>query len=161
AHGDFRTWSGPPRPASPGRPASSGRPARRVPDRARVGPELAPASVFEVPAQGLLDRAKRDLLPRNLGLGEQPRFEAFRAGVEFRTEHLRPEEHVDLVDVRYVEHRKQRADPDPGAGLLDRLALRAFSGGLAVLHEAGRQRPVAIARLDGPAAQQHPVFPDG
>ena len=40
------------------------------------------------------------------------------------------------------------------------LAQGAFLGGLAELHEAGRQGPQAVARLDVAPAQQHLVVPD-
>src|SRR5690606_33815171 len=43
---------------------------------------------------------------------------------------------------------------------LDRFAGRTLDGRFAVLHEAGRQRPVAVARVDRTLAQQHAIAPD-
>ncbi len=72
-----------------------------------------------------------------------------------------PEEDVHLLHVRHVDHREQRAEVDARAGLLERFADRAVAGGLADFHEPGRQRPLAVARLDRAPAQQHPLAPHG
>jgi hypothetical protein len=39
--------------------------------------------------------------------------------------------------------------------------MRAFGRAFAVLHESGRQGPVAVARFDGAPAQHHLALPDG
>ena len=87
------------------------------------------------------------------------RLDGLGAGREVGVEQAGPVEQVDLADAHDVEHREQALQLDAGAGFLVGLAQRAFGGRLAELHEAGRQRPQAVARLDVAAAQQHLVAP--
>jgi hypothetical protein len=70
-------------------------------------------------------------------------------------------EEVELADVRHVEHGEQRLEIHLDARLLQRLAQRPLLRGLAELHEARRQRPVAAPRLDIAQAEQHAAFPHG
>src|SRR5690606_23227683 len=105
------------------------------------------------------DGAKRELVPGNFILGKQPGFEALRSRIEVGAEHPRLEEEMHLLDMWHIEHREEFAEFDARTGFFGSLALGAGAGGFAVLHEAGRQRPVPVARLDRPPAQQHPSFP--
>src|SRR5688572_33408467 len=107
--------------------------------------ESAATAVGEPALEREADGAERDLLPRNLGLLPERNLETFLAGLEFESQHARPVEKVHLVHVRYRDHGERRAELDPRAGFLERLAQRRFGRGLVVLHEARGQGPVAVA----------------
>src|SRR6185503_12363398 len=119
----------------------------------------AARAVGEPVLQGQAHRAEGNVLPWNLRFFEQRYFQAFIARLELEIEQARPVEHVDLVDVRDRNHAEGRRELHARAGFLEGLARRALRGGFAVFHEAGRQRPVAVARLDGAPAQENPVLP--
>ncbi|MNT25930.1 hypothetical protein D3C72_1614760 [compost metagenome] len=65
----------------------------------------------------------------------------------------------------HVQQREQGPQFDIRARFLHRFAFGRVGRCFIVFHEAGRQRPVTEARLDGPLAQQDlqlPIFfPDG
>ena len=63
--------------------------------------------------------------------------------------------------MRHVHHREERADLHARERLFHGFAGSRCHEGLAVLHEARRDRPEAAPRLDGPPAQQDPSFPLG
>ena len=67
----------------------------------------------------------------------------------------RAEHHVHLVRVQHVHDREQRADLDVARSASSSDSRRApVLRRLAVLHEAGGDRPEAVARLDRAPAQQ-------
>ena len=70
-------------------------------------------------------------------------------------------EELDLADARDVVEREQLMHLEVGPRLLPRFPRRGGLGALVQFHEAGRQGPVADARRDRPAAQQHLVLPHG
>ena len=61
------------------------------------------------------------------------------------------------MDVCNADHRKRRIDVYPGTGFLVGFTYGGCSGGLAVFHKPGRERPVAVAGLDGAATHQYPA----
>src|SRR5205807_10470248 len=79
---------------------------------------------------------------------------------EIEIEQLRAKKNVYLLDVRNVEHREQRSEPNACPGFFRRFAFRALRSALADLHEARRQRPLAVARLDGALAKKNSFAPD-
>ena len=66
-----------------------------------------------------------------------------------------------LMHVCHIEQCKGVQVNCGGTGFFERLARCAFGRGLAVFHEAGRQGPVTVARLDGALAQQNLLAIDG
>jgi hypothetical protein len=86
-------------------------------------------------------------------------FQAFLAGREIQVQQLGAEHQVDLVDVRQADHAVEAEDFHPRAGFLQGFPGGALGGGLAVFHEAGRQGPQAVFRLDGAAAQAGSCLP--
>ena len=66
---------------------------------------------------------------------------------------------MHLADPHHVHHGEQVLQFDLGAGFFHRLADGAIGQRLAQFHEAGRQRPEAVAWLDRPLAQQHLLAP--
>jgi hypothetical protein len=58
------------------------------------------------------------------------------------------------VDARHVQQGEQLAKLDIRTSFFLGFAHGGLGGGFIVFHEAGRQRPVAVARLDGALAQQ-------
>ena len=79
---------------------------------------------------------------------------AFDPGAEVEVEQGGQVEHVHLMHAGDVEQREQRTERDVGAGFLLGFAHGGLGGGFIVFHEAGRQGPIAVARLDGALAQQ-------
>src|SRR5690606_11249846 len=67
---------------------------------------------------------------------------------------------LDLADPGNAVDGEQAADIEPRARLLPRLALRALDSGFVQLEIARRQGPEALARVDGPPAQQDTLLPD-
>src|SRR6266850_5158334 len=112
-------------------------------------------AIGEPVPQGCADRAKGDLLPGNPFLIEEGHLEGLFAGPEAQVQQPAEVEQMHLVHPRHRDHAERRAELDAGAGFLERLAQRRLARGLVVLHEAGGQRPVAVAGLDGPPAQQY------
>lgn len=121
---------------------------------------IASAVVEETP-ECVIDRAECDLIPGNLGFGHQRGFEGLLTWLKIKVQQFGAVDDVNLADVGDVHEAEHRAQGDPGAGFFEGLTKRGFAAGLAVLHEAGRERPLAIARFDGPLAHQDPVFPGG
>lgn len=56
---------------------------------------------------------------------------------------------MDLVDMGDIDHGERLFHDDLGAGLFQSLPGGCFGGSLAVFHEAGRQGPETVTRLDG------------
>jgi hypothetical protein len=115
-------------------------------------------AVGEEQLQRGADGGESQVVPRDLVFGEQAHVQAFDAGREIEVEQLGQIEQVDLVHVGHVQQREQLAQPDVGAGFFLGLAHRCLVRGFLVFHEAGRQGPVAVARLDGALAQQDLEF---
>ena len=61
---------------------------------------------------------------------------------------------TDALVLHHVHHREQGAEFHPCLGFLPGLAQGRLTQRLADLHEAGRHRPEAATRLDGPPAEQ-------
>lgn len=68
---------------------------------------------------------------------------------------------MNLIDVGDIDHRERGVDRYPGAGFFPGFADCCFASAFTVLHEAGRQRPVAEARFNCPFAKQDSVLPFG
>jgi hypothetical protein len=115
----------------------------------------------EIQLQGAAHAGKGDFIPRHLFLGEQPHFQAFLASAEDRLQQAGAEKQVHLADVRHIEQGIQRVDFDLGQCFLVGLARRGLGCGFAVFHETRGQRPEAVARFDGAAAEENLVFPFG
>ena len=119
------------------------------------------AGDFAIVLQRPMDRREGVLVFRQLVPAEQADFGALRPRLDRR----RPEgcaiEQLDLADARDVVERKQLVHFEVGPRLLPRFPRRGGLGALVQFHEAGRQGPVADARRDRPAAQQHLVLPHG
>src|ERR1700704_13372 len=123
-----------------------------------VEAESPSPAIGEPVPQGCADRAKGDLLPGNPFLVEQGHLEGLFAGPEAQVQQPAEVEEVHLVRPRHRDHAERRAELDAGAGFLERLAQRRLARGLVVLHEAGGQGPVAVARLDGAPAEENFSF---
>jgi hypothetical protein len=111
------------------------------------------------PLQGFAHGAKGELVPGHLVLVEQPGLDRLRPRIEVCVLQPRTIEQVHLPDTHHVEQREQALQLDARAGFFHRLAHGTFGRGLAQFHEPGRQRPVAVARLDVALAQQHLFAP--
>ena len=120
---------------------------------------FAGLAVGVVVGQRVAHRGKGERFPRHVGFVEQLHFQRFRAGTEIQIKQAGAEQDVDLVDVRNVVHRIQRADFDTGIGLFQRFACRALCRGFAVFHETGGDGPQAVARFNRATAQQDAMFP--
>src|SRR6266850_5925366 len=144
-----RNRAGGSRPRRAERAASGS--ARQVLGVEAEGPALA---VGEPALERQADRAEGDLLPRDRRLLDEGHFQRFLAGLELEVAQPGAVEEVHLVHPRHRDQRERLAELDDGARLLERLAKRRLRRGLVVLHEAGRQRPVAVARLDRAAAEK-------
>src|SRR5574341_567768 len=112
------------------------------------------AAILEPALQGETDSAERDVLPRDAILLPQRDLQRLLARLELEARELRPVEEVHLIHARHRDEAEGRAELHARAGFFQRLAQRRLRGGLVVLHEPGGQRPVAVARLDRPAAEQ-------
>ncbi len=123
--------------------------------------ELPLAAVLEVQAQRHRDRAEGEFVPRDFMLGEEAGLKRLLAGPEVEIQEACAVQDVDLANVRDVDQRIHVADFDSRAGFFCSFSGRRLRSGFVVFHEARRQRPLAIARLDGAAAQQDAVFPLG
>src|SRR3954465_6480227 len=121
-----------------------------------VKAEDAAAAVDEPVPQRRRDRAERNLLPGDRRLLVQRDFERLLACHEVEVEQASAVEEGHLIDVGHRDQRERLAELNAGPGLLEGLACGGRGRGLAVLHEARRQRPVAVARLDRAAAEQDP-----
>src|SRR3989441_2226474 len=115
-------------------------------------------AIGEPVPQGCADRAKCDLPPGNPFLVEEGDLEGLFTGPEAQVQQPAEVEEVHLVRPRHRDHAERRAELDAGAGFLERLAQRRLASGLVVLHEAGGQGPVAVARLDGAPAEENFSF---
>jgi hypothetical protein len=102
-----------------------------------------------------------DLVPGDLGLAEQARLQRLAARIEARAAQPRQVEEVHLPHARNADGAEEGPHLEVGAGFLAGLARGALGHGLAHFHEAGRQRPLAQARLDGALAQQHAIVQVG
>src|SRR3569832_901899 len=151
------TWSDGSRSSPP--PDVSGASARA--DVAEMKVECAGAAVVEILFQRRTHRAESDVVPGDLGFGEEPGFERFDAGLKVEIEQPGAEHEVHLIDMRQVVQGIQAAHFDARAGFFPGFARRAFERGFAVFHEAGRQGPQAVSGFDGTPAQQHLVLPFG
>ena len=67
---------------------------------------------------------------------------------------------MNLARAHHIQKAEQRLQLEVRPGFLDRFADGALGQGLAEFHEAGRQSPETLARLDVAAAQQHLFAPD-
>src|SRR5438105_1438005 len=67
--------------------------------------KVAALAVEEPIPQRAPNRAKREILPRNIGFVEQPYVEAFRAWAEVEVAKPCAEHHVDLIDRRQADQR--------------------------------------------------------
>ena len=108
-----------------------------------------------------MDRREGVLVFRQLVPAEQADFGALRPRLDRRRFQGRAIEELDLADARNVVEREQLMHFEVGPRLLPRFPRRGGLGALVQFHEAGRQGPVADARRDRPAAQQHLVLPHG
>src|SRR5882762_2216822 len=118
-------------------------------------------AIGEPVPQGCADRAEGDLLPRNPFLIEEAHLEGLITGLEAEVQQPAEVEEVHLIRPRHRDHTERRTELDSRAGFLQRLAQRRLARGLVVLHEAGGQGPVAIARLDGAPAEENFSFKFG
>ena len=116
----------------------------------------APPGV-ERPAHG----GEGELAPGNLPPAHQAHSGAFRAGRNRRRGEARAENQLHLREARDGKDGEQPVDLDGRARLLDRLALRPVLRRLMQLQIARRQGPEALARLDGPPAEQQPAAERG
>jgi hypothetical protein len=124
-----------------------------------AGRQAISAAIGEEKLQGFTHGAKSDLVPGHLVFAEQARFERFVARIELGRGHRGAVEQMHLADAHDVEQGEQGPELDLCASLFDGLAHRAFGRRLTELQKARRQRPQAVARLDGALAQQHLVAP--
>src|SRR5450755_3606120 len=122
--------------------------------------EASLAPVLEEAPQGFAHGAKGQFFPWDCGFGEQLRLDRLRPGREIAVEESGTVVEVQLPDANDIEHCEQALQFDACAGFLDGFTQRAFGRRFAEFHEAGGQRPQAIARLDVAAAEQHFVAPD-
>src|SRR4051812_15831350 len=120
-----------------------------------VEAEASAAPVREPQLQREADRAEGNLLPRHLRFFVKRDLEAFFAWLEIQRGEPRGVEKMHLVHARHGNQAERREQLDLGAGFFERFPNRALCSRLVVLHEAGGQRPIAVARLDGAAAQKH------
>jgi len=146
---------------------------RWLPDPVQPDPDQPAANIAEVKleraapavAEVLLKRgphgAKRDVVPWNVGLGKQARFQRFDPRLKIQIEQLRAKHQIHLIDMRQVVERIQRPHFNARAGFFPGLAGRTFERGLAVFHEPGGQGPQAIPGFDCAATQEDLVFPFG
>ena len=66
---------------------------------------------------------------------------------------------VNLADVADADQGERRVNLNVGAGFFARFAPCRLVRGFAIFQEAGVERPIAYARLDGTAAKKDFVFP--
>ena len=116
------------------------------------------STVGKVPPQRELDAGKGDIRPGDIPFREQTDLKAFGRNGEFGPGEGGAEEDVHLPGLQDMHDSQQGANLDVGVGLLQRFAGSRLLHGFAVLHEPGRNGPVAQSRFDGPATQQDPPF---
>ena len=96
---------------------------------------------------------KRNVVPWDFCLAEHTYVQALRSRREV-AQQLRGEEQVHLAGIDHVHRREQVADLNLGTGFLPGLAGSTLGLGFSEFHEAGRHRPVAVARFYRALAQQ-------
>lgn len=117
--------------------------------------ECSALPVSDVFLQTHLDTAKCQSIPRNLVFFEQRNFEALRSAVIRLVGKLASIEDVDLIDRSNVDQGESGGNGNIDSGFFLRFPAGSVLGGLAVLHEARRQGPVADARFNGASAKQN------
>jgi hypothetical protein len=117
--------------------------------------------ISKVAFQCLFDGAKGYFLPGNFVLSEQACLLGFVTRVELVAQESCSVVQVNLPNTNHIQHREQTFHFDLRARLLNRFAQRTICGGFTQFHEACRQSPLAMARLDVALAQKHPftLFP--
>src|SRR6516164_7559928 len=129
---------------------------RRRPSGARridAGGEIARRPRLAIMLQRPADRGERELAPWDLLPVEEPDLETFRSGLDRLVEQPGTIDQLHLADPRDVINRQQSFDLDSRPGFLPGLALSAGARRFVELEIAGRQGPVAVARVDRTAAQ--------
>lgn len=121
--------------------------------------EFSFAAIFEEALQCVVDGSKCDVIPGNVCLSQQNGIQGLFSGAELEIQEAGPINDMDLADVGEVDKREHRAELDSRPGFFTCLPEGGFAAGLVVLHEACRQGPEAVARLNSAAAQQDLVFP--
>ena len=113
----------------------------------------ARSAVLEKTPQRKLDTGESDVMPRYISLGDERGVEAFGARADLRRAQLGAKEHVHLLRMQDVHDGEQGADFNVGQGLFVRFTRGRLLQRFVVFHEARGERPVAVTRLDGPAAE--------
>ena len=113
----------------------------------------ASSAVGKVVLQGLRYGAKGDFVPGDFGLGKQPGFDGFKAGIEYFAEQSGAVVQVDLADVDDAHHAEQLLHFKLRTGFFHRLAGGPIGSAFAQLHEACGQGPFAESWLDVALAQ--------
>src|SRR3972149_5929529 len=127
-------------------------------DRREMQARRARGTILQVAAEREGDARKCDLRPWNFRLSAQAHVEAFDANsIRGLGEHG-AEHHMHLPRMQHMNDRYDAADLDARQRLFPALAGSRLLQGLAVLHEAGRNRPEPAARLDPPPAKQDPTI---
>src|SRR5690606_35755666 len=101
-----------------------------------------------------MDAGESKLAPGDVLPFEKRDLQTFGTCREVRRGKLGAIHDLHLTDARNVVDRQHVANADVGIRLLPRLAPRAILRRLPMFHEAGGQRPEALARLDGAPAHQ-------
>src|SRR5262249_3306881 len=130
-------------------------------DVAEARLEDAGLAILEVVLERALHHRERELVPGDLALGDELHVEALDSWRPVRIDQPRAEHHVHLADVGDRVDGVEVLDVDLRVSLFHRLARRAFARRLVVLHEARRQRPQSVARLDRALADQDALAIDG
>ena len=123
-------------------------------------PEVAARAVGEEVLERFDYGAKREVFPRDISFRKKPGFKAFVARSEVEISELCRKVEMHLVHVGNVDQRERTQVVNTSPGFFDGFPCRTVGRGFAIFHEAGGQRPVAVARLYGTPAQQDLVFPD-
>jgi len=124
-----------------------------------VKPETSLRGIFEVVFEAVRDAAEGDIAPRNVVRLQQGNLEALIPGRVIRCGEAAAIEEVNLIDVRYADHRERRVNNDPCASFLMCFTTSRLGSGFTVFHEAGGHRPEAASRFDGSAAEQDAILP--
>lgn len=122
---------------------------------------VVPLPIVEIVLQGFRDHGKRQLIPRNLVLGEEASLMRFDARAEIEIVQSSPVKHVDLGNMRQAEEGVEFDNSGVSIGFLPGFPKSSLCGRFTILQKTGWESPESFARLDGASTQQYLVFMEG
>ena len=117
------------------------------------------APIFKEALQGVVNRPKCDLVPWDVFLSKQDGIKRLFPRLEVEVQQAGSINDMDLAYVRQVHKSEHGAQRDTRSCFFPGFPECGLAAGFIVFHEAGRQGPKPVSRLDGATAQQDLVFP--